>query len=92
VINEANKFINDTEPWAIDDKKRLGNILYSLLETLRFISILISPFLPETASKMRTQLGVSDDISYKYLTWGKLVPGHKIKRGQILFTKFKKTE
>jgi methionyl-tRNA synthetase len=90
VINEANKFINDTEPWAIEDEKRLGNLLYSLLETLRFISILISPFLPETAIKMRTQLGISDDISYKSLTWGKLVPGQEIKRGQILFTKFKK--
>lgn len=92
VINEANKFINDTEPWAIEDEKRLGNILYALLETLRFVSILISPFLPETASKMRTQLGISDDISYGNLTWGKLVPGQEIKRGQILFTKFKRTE
>jgi methionyl-tRNA synthetase len=90
VIGEANKFINDTEPWAIKDEKRLGNVLYTLLETLRFISILISPFLPETAGKIRKQLGSSDDISYDNLTWGKIVPGHKIHRGKILFTKIKK--
>lgn len=89
VIGEANKFINDTEPWAMDDHDKVGNIIYSLLETLRFLSILLSPFLPETTDKIRAQLGLTKNISYDNLIWGKLVPGSKIHRDKILFTKIK---
>ena len=42
-IRESNKYVNDREPWKNEEKREL--ILYNLLESLRIISILISPFI-----------------------------------------------
>src|SRR3989344_5716425 len=50
-IKSVNKYVNDKKPWELESKK-LSNVLYNLLESIRIISILISPFIPETAEKI----------------------------------------
>ena len=90
LVNEANKYINENKPWEIEDKEKLGGILYNLLETLRFISILIYPFMPETAGRVIKQLGLEKEFSFDDLKWGKLKSGDKIKREKILFEKINK--
>lgn len=67
LISEANKYINENKVWKIKDKQKLGGILYNLLETLRFISILIRPFIPETAEKIIGQLGLEKKFFFKDL-------------------------
>ena len=56
----CNKYIDETMPWALakdeSQKARLGTVLYNLLESIRIISALISPFMPETAVKISEQL------------------------------------
>jgi len=89
LINESNKYINDNKPWEIKDKELLGGILYNLLESLRIISILIYPFMPDTAGKIMTQLGLEKEFSFNALEWGILKPKTKIKRDKILFNKIK---
>jgi len=86
-VSEANKYINETKPWEIKDKGKLGGILYELLEVLRFLSILLYPFIPETSEKIIEQLGLEKKFSFEDLKWGVLKPGTKIKRGEILFKK-----
>jgi methionyl-tRNA synthetase len=56
-IRACNKYINDKEPWKLEGKE-LGRVLYNLLEGLRVISILVSPFIPGTAGEINRQLGV----------------------------------
>jgi len=87
LVNEANKYINETKPWQIKDEKELGGVLYNLLETLRFISILLYPFMPSTAEKIFGQIGLEKKFSFDDLKWGHLKHGTKIKRGEILFKK-----
>jgi methionyl-tRNA synthetase len=89
LVNESNKYINEKKPWEIRDRKELGGILYNLLETLRFIAILLFPFTPETSGKIFEQLGLERRFSFEDLEWGKLKPETKIKRGKILFEKIK---
>jgi len=89
LVNESNKYINDNKPWEIEDKKLLGGILYNLLESLRFISILIYPFMPETALKIREQLGLGKEFSFDDLKWGTLKPRTNVRRSDILFRKIK---
>ena len=89
LISEANKYINENKVWEIKDKQKLGGILYNLLETLRFVSILIYPFVPETAEKIIEQLGLEKKFSFEDLKWGELKPRTKIKRGEVLFKKIK---
>ena len=86
-IAVANRYVNETKPWRIKDKEKLGNVLYNLLETLRYVAILIYPFMPETAEKIMEQVGLDLRFSFQDLTWGGLKEGTKIHRGRILFTK-----
>ena len=89
LVNESNKYINEKKPWEIKDRLELGGILYELLETLRFIAILLYPFIPETSGKIFEQLGLEKKFSSDDLKWGKLKAETKIKRGKILFEKIK---
>jgi methionyl-tRNA synthetase len=89
LVNEANKYINEKKPWEIRSRNELEGVLYSLLEVLRIIAILLYPFTPETSGKIFEQLGLEKKFSIADLEWGVLKPGTKIKRGKILFEKIK---
>ncbi|MFH1229334.1 MAG: methionine--tRNA ligase, partial [Candidatus Aenigmatarchaeota archaeon] len=89
VVSECNKHINEKKPWEIKDKEQLGGILYELLETLRFVAILLYPFIPQSSEKIFEQLGIEKKFSIEELKWGKLKSGTKTKRGPVLFQKIK---
>ncbi|MBR2477039.1 MAG: methionine--tRNA ligase [Clostridia bacterium] len=61
LARRSNKYIDETEPWALakDESKsdRLQTVLFNLLEAIRFIGVLITPFLPDTAEKIIAQCG-----------------------------------
>ena len=89
LISRANKYIDETTPWILakdeEKKERLGTVLYNLLETLRFVSVMISPFLTETSAKINAQLNT------KVTTWESLkefngtVAGDKVVKGDVIF-------
>nr|WP_199798418.1 methionine--tRNA ligase [Clostridium fermenticellae] len=89
LVGKANKYIDETTPWILakdeDKKDRLGTVIYNLVESLRFISVCLVPFLPETSEKINKQLNV--DIA----TWDSLASfdgtqaGNKVQKGDILF-------
>ncbi|MCX6182886.1 MAG: methionine--tRNA ligase [Bacteroidetes bacterium] len=57
----GNKYLADTEPWKIkDNPERVGTILRVALEIAAKISVLGSPFLPETSQKISSWLGISN--------------------------------
>ncbi|MEQ2130208.1 methionine--tRNA ligase [Caldanaerobacter subterraneus KAk] len=90
LVSRANKYIDETMPWVLakDESKRgrLGTVLYNLAESLRFIGILISPFMPNTPKKMFEQLGITEDLAtWESLKFGLLKEGTRVKRGEILF-------
>ena len=64
LIGRTNKYIDETMPWILakseEQKPRLGTVLYNLAESLRFVSVLISPFMPATPVKIRQQLGIEN--------------------------------
>lgn len=65
LINRANKYIEEQKPWDLakmGDQVRLGNVLYGLWETLRIVSVLLTPFLLETPGRIREQLGIADPV------------------------------
>lgn len=90
-VDRANKYIDETEPWKLgkDDSKkgRLASVLYNLLDAIRIISALLSPFMPSTMPKVWEQIGASDDdITYDKLSkFGVLPENVKVCKGEILF-------
>jgi methionyl-tRNA synthetase len=84
-IRSINKYINEKEPWKLQGKE-LEQVLYNLLESLRVISILVSPFMPSTSEKLNAQLGVKAG-TFKDLKFGKFMG--KPRKGEHLFSRVK---
>lgn len=86
LISRTNKYIDETGPWALAKdpakKERLDTVLYNLAETLRIVAILISPFMPLTAPKIYSQLGLPGDFTKVTLEtakeWGLLPSGTQV--------------
>jgi len=93
MIGSVNKYIDTTSPWSLakDPSKedRLKTVNYNILEAIRIISVLISPFMPDTSQKIQSQLGF--DITKETLSisdikeWGGLKPGTVVKKEKPLF-------
>ena len=60
-----NKYIDETTPWVLakseDDKPRLNDVLYVLLEGIRYLAIMLTPYIPQTAEKIFEQIGSGDN-------------------------------
>ncbi len=85
-IRACNKYINEKEPWKLEGKE-LQDILYTLVDSLRIVSILISPFIPATSGEINEQLGLKPG-TLKDVGFG-LLKGGEIKKGEHLFNKVK---
>ncbi|MDE6909580.1 MAG: methionine--tRNA ligase [Lachnospiraceae bacterium] len=92
VFRRCNKYIDETEPWALakDEAKkdRLATVLYNLVEGISIGAGLLEPFMPETAQRIMAQLNspVRDFESAK--TFGVYVSGTKVTEApEILFAR-----
>ncbi|SHH37871.1 methionine--tRNA ligase [Tepidibacter thalassicus] len=93
VVRRTNKYIDETMPWALakDETKKdeLDTVLYNLSESIRIVSVLLSPFMNETSNKIYKQLGI--DTNSEILTWesthefGKIKENTKVSKGEVLF-------
>ena len=61
MLKRANKYIDETTPWSLakdeSQKERLGTVLYNLLETIRWGAVLLTPFIPASATEILDELG-----------------------------------
>ncbi len=91
LAKRSNKYIDETMPWALakdeSKKARLGTVLYNLLESIRYIAVLLSPFMPETSEKIFAQMNC-DEKSYDSLSeFGKTKTGTKVGKAKALFVR-----
>ncbi|MDO4218800.1 MAG: methionine--tRNA ligase [Synergistaceae bacterium] len=87
LISRANKYIDETEPWKLgkeNNAARLDTVLRTLWEVLREVSILLAPFMPDTATNMTVQLGIEPMKRIDWV-WGKINCPVSIARGENLF-------
>lgn len=93
VIRLANQYIEKGAPWLLakdpDKKERLQTVLFYTTETIRIVSCLIAPFMPDAAKEMAKQMGLSDQHNKTDLkeacTWDKLPQGLPVAKGKALF-------
>lgn len=91
VIDRANKYIDETAPWALakDDanRTRLATVLYNLLETVRICATLLIPFMPESAEKIFAQIGAAKEICTwdTAAMWGTLPADACVHKEEALF-------
>ena len=89
LIGRANKYIDETTPWILakdeKSKDRLGTVLYNLAESLRFVSVMLSSFLPETSEKINSQLDIKNNTWESLKDFNGTVTKTSIKKGENLF-------
>lgn len=92
IIGDCNRYIDATQPWVLgknpDEKERLDTVLYVLAEALRFVAVLLWPYMPATPDKIYGQIGIREaqDKTWDSLAqFGRLTPGAGIERKGALF-------
>ena len=99
VIARVDKMITDAKPWDLakdeNQKQTLGVVLYRAAESLRWLSVLLFPVMPEASRAMWNQLGLHDSparINPAELKWGELKPGAPIGDVQPIFPRIDKAK
>lgn len=85
----GNKYLADTEPWKLIKTvpERVKTILNIALQITANLSIAVEPFMPFTAEKIRTMLGI-DSLGWERLGESTLIEaGHNIGKAELLFEK-----
>jgi methionyl-tRNA synthetase len=90
LVTRANQYVDQTAPFKLAkdpaQAQRLDEVLYNLTETCRVLAVLLWPFLPGTAVKIYSQLGLQGTPDkLDSATWGGLAPGHTIGEPAALF-------
>jgi methionyl-tRNA synthetase len=90
-VRRTNQYLEQSKPWILarqlEKAKELDTILFSAVEALRLLSIYLSPFIPETSDRIRSQLGLEPFKSSAWVDeaiWGS-VPLAKVVPGPLLF-------
>ena len=90
---EANKYFNDQEPWKKkNDKKRLNSIVYTSLELIRKVSIMLYPIIPYSSIKSLKIFNIKEkDILFNSINDHTFLKSNsKITKVDILFKKIAK--
>lgn len=89
LARRSNKYIDETAPWVLAKdaslKERLGTVLYNLLESIRYLAVLLTPFMPDTAKAILTQLGTDANDYASLASFGALKAGDKVGTATPLF-------
>lgn len=92
LIRRMNKYADETQPWVLvkdpAKKAELANVLYVLAETLRIVSVLVSPFMTRAPKFIREQLNIDseDMLTWESMkTFGLLPKAVKISKGAVIF-------
>ncbi|MBE6795594.1 MAG: methionine--tRNA ligase [Ruminococcaceae bacterium] len=91
LAKRCNKYIDETMPWALakdeEKKARLGTVLYNLLEGIRFIAVLLEPFMPETSAKILEQIGSDVNTLDSLAEFGAIKAGDRVGVATPLFSR-----
>jgi methionyl-tRNA synthetase len=94
-IKRLNRYVQDEEPWQLSKDEaaaeRLDQVLYSLAEGLRVVSVLLHPFMPGSCERLLAALG-REDLSLDHARLGAVGGGASIAELGQLFPRVEPTE
>lgn len=91
IVNRANKYIDETMPWALaksdDGREKLKTVMYNLIEAIRFITSLLGSFMPDTQMAIAKQTGAAELEWESLECFGMTKPGVKVGAAEPLFVR-----
>jgi methionyl-tRNA synthetase len=96
VVATADKYIDTSAPWKLSKvgkTEEIGRALYNVVDTLRNVAILVSPFIPGAAKKIWEQLGLAnfEKQTFQNIAWGK-TPATQVTTGTPIFPRIEPPE
>lgn len=92
LVGRTNKYIDETKPWTLakeeESRAALASVMGHLAESLRYVSVLIQPFLTHAPNRIWSQLGIQEGA---LTTWDSLnvfgdqLAGTRISKGDPIF-------
>ncbi len=63
VIRAANVYVDHQAPWKLrkEDPDRMNVVLFTLVEAIRLLALMVQPFMPDSSGRMLDQLAVAED-------------------------------
>ena len=100
LVRQANRFAEAQAPWNLarnpDRKETLKATLYGLLETMRYLAVLLFPVLPGKAGEIWSQIGADGKVETQTLQdlhpWGGLRAGAEVNAGSPIFPRIEPVE
>jgi methionyl-tRNA synthetase len=99
IVARADKMISASKPWDLakdpTQRQTLNAVLYRAVETLRWLSVLLYPVMPNATREIYAQLGLTEDFSKldpRQLKWAGLPEGTQIGEVKGLFPRLDKTK
>jgi methionyl-tRNA synthetase len=102
LVRACNKYIDESAPWSLFKQGNLtevGEILYSVLESVRQAAYLLAPIIPNLSNDIYRQLGFSgdfncetlsdrnDDFFVQHSQWGQLTTNENLGKAKPVFSK-----
>ncbi len=91
MLSRANKYIDETTPWALakdeSQRARLGTVLYNLLEAIRQGAVMLAPFIPGTAEEILNELGTAKRDFDSLASFDGMVAGDSVADSKVLFAR-----
>ncbi len=88
-LGVLNRYVDTERPWTLGktpaQRPRLDTVLYVLAESLRCLGIVLEPFLPVAAEKIRAAVGQRGKFSVADLEWGRIPAGTHVSKLAGLF-------
>ena len=86
LVDAANKYITDSEPWALaknGEMDKCGQVLTSVLDIMCVVASLIYPYCPNIAKDMAKQLSYDISTRLDSITTDNIAVGHLIDKADI---------
>jgi methionyl-tRNA synthetase len=90
VVADANRYVDAQAPWALakTDPMRRDTVLWVLAETIRRVTLLVQPFMPESGARILDQLGVAEPARTFASFDKELVSGTGLPKPQGVFPRY----
>jgi methionyl-tRNA synthetase len=89
LVASANALVEKKAPWKLakdpTQSELLDAVLYTLVETVRLLALLVSPVIPASSEKILEQLRAGNN---RILQWGILPSGHQLDKPTPIFPRF----
>ncbi len=93
VVRELNIYVDKSAPWKEKDPNTLSTVLHTLAEGLRIVGVYIYPFMPDSANRLWSQIGMDREIGgcslQDEVRWTGKTTGRRTKKAEPLFPKIR---